>query len=237
MSAPEIRSVVDRVENGWEYGHRESREDGGSPWRVISHSDYVRVTTRAWFQKKPIDIMRENMGFETTKERASEFAAASDSNSDLWYYLAAATPPETGDEALKWIMGALAAEANVRDLRFTDIPSLLPAPSLSRFVAAIVDGSIDRTFTKVIFAELLQRPRMSDEAFEALRAEPRFKPVSADDLEPIITKVIADNPEQFEKAKANPKLVQFFVGQVMKATQGKAPPPKVLEIMNRKLAE
>jgi Asp-tRNA(Asn)/Glu-tRNA(Gln) amidotransferase B subunit len=235
MTDPNKRNVVSHITNGFEHGWRESRKDEGSPWTRDLHSDYVKNIYRFWFQKTPVQIMREDMGFETTMERANEFAQASDNTADLWYYLATASAPNTGDEALKWIMAALAAEAKVRGVNFTEIPTILPARKLRRFVIAVTDGTIDRTFTKTIFAELLAKQH-SRTRFADLIAEPRFKAISADDLEPIIDKIISDNPDQFEKAKTNPKLVQFFVGATMKATQGKAPPPKVIEIMTRKLA-
>ena len=47
--------------------------------------------------------------------------------------------------------------------------------------------------------------------------------------------VIAANPAQVEKAKQNPKLAGWFVGQVMKATGGKANPKAVNEIVAQKL--
>lgn len=238
----EHRNVIDRIEGDWEHGHREQRVDADHPWTPELRGEYMRNTRRFWFQKTPVEIMREDIGIETTPERANEFSSASDSNPEVWYYLGAACSGQPTDEPLKWVMGALAAEASVRGLRFTDIPALMPAGTLRMFSRAIGDGRIDRTFTKVIFAELLKTPLSSVAVkaiydFEALIDQPRFKAISADDLEPIIDKIIADNLDQFEKARLNPKLVQFFVGQTMRATQGKAPPQKVTEIMQRKLAE
>ncbi|SFU07078.1 Asp-tRNA(Asn)/Glu-tRNA(Gln) amidotransferase subunit GatB [Sedimentitalea nanhaiensis] len=54
-------------------------------------------------------------------------------------------------------------------------------------------------------------------------------------IETAVDQVIADNPAQVEKAKANPKLAGWFVGQVMKATGGKANPKAVNEIVAAKL--
>jgi aspartyl-tRNA(Asn)/glutamyl-tRNA(Gln) amidotransferase subunit B len=51
-----------------------------------------------------------------------------------------------------------------------------------------------------------------------------------------VDQVIADNPAQVEKAKANPKLAGWFVGQVMKATGGKANPKAVNDLVAAKLA-
>jgi aspartyl-tRNA(Asn)/glutamyl-tRNA(Gln) amidotransferase subunit B len=54
-------------------------------------------------------------------------------------------------------------------------------------------------------------------------------------IEAAVDEVVAQNPAQVEKAKANPKLAGWFVGQVMKATGGKANPAAVNELVNRKL--
>ncbi|MGR3659772.1 MAG: Asp-tRNA(Asn)/Glu-tRNA(Gln) amidotransferase subunit GatB, partial [Paracoccaceae bacterium] len=54
-------------------------------------------------------------------------------------------------------------------------------------------------------------------------------------IEAAVDAVIADNPAQVEKAKANPKLAGWFVGQVMKATGGKANPKAVNELVASKL--
>ena len=56
-------------------------------------------------------------------------------------------------------------------------------------------------------------------------------------IEAAVDQVIADNPAQVEKAKANPKLAGWFVGQVMKATGGKANPKTVNELVAAKLAQ
>ena len=54
-------------------------------------------------------------------------------------------------------------------------------------------------------------------------------------IETAVDQIIADNPSQVEKAKSNPKLAGWFVGQVMKATGGKANPKAVNEIVQQKL--
>ena len=54
-------------------------------------------------------------------------------------------------------------------------------------------------------------------------------------IEKAVIEIIAANPDQVEKAKVNPKLVGWFVGQVMKATGGKANPKKVNELVSAKL--
>ena len=56
-------------------------------------------------------------------------------------------------------------------------------------------------------------------------------------IETAVDEIIAANPAQVEKAKQNPKLAGWFVGQVMKATGGKANPKAVNEIVAKKLAQ
>jgi aspartyl-tRNA(Asn)/glutamyl-tRNA(Gln) amidotransferase subunit B len=56
-----------------------------------------------------------------------------------------------------------------------------------------------------------------------------------DAIEAAVDKIIADNPAQVKKARANPKLAGWFVGQVMKATGGRANPKAVNQIVAQKL--
>ncbi len=51
----------------------------------------------------------------------------------------------------------------------------------------------------------------------------------------IVDKLIADNPGQAAEYANNPKVIGWFVGQVMKATQGKANPKLVNEVLRKKL--
>jgi len=54
-------------------------------------------------------------------------------------------------------------------------------------------------------------------------------------IEAAVDAIIAANPAQVEKARANPKLADWFVGQVMKATSGKANPKAVNQIIKARL--
>ena len=52
-------------------------------------------------------------------------------------------------------------------------------------------------------------------------------------IEAEVDKIINANPDQVEKAKTNPKLAGWFVGQVLKATSGKANPAVVSKLVNK----
>src|SRR5262249_9145682 len=55
------------------------------------------------------------------------------------------------------------------------------------------------------------------------------------EIEPIVDDIIARNPDKVADAKSNPKAIGWFVGQVMKASGGKASPQAVNDILKRKL--
>ena len=55
------------------------------------------------------------------------------------------------------------------------------------------------------------------------------------EIEAAVDRVIADNPAQVAKARDNPKLAGWFVGQVMKATGGRANPKAVNALVAEKL--
>ena len=54
-------------------------------------------------------------------------------------------------------------------------------------------------------------------------------------IEQIVDDVIKENPAQVDKVKSNPKLIGWFVGQVMKKSEGKANPKIINKIVNEKL--
>ena len=54
-------------------------------------------------------------------------------------------------------------------------------------------------------------------------------------IERVVDGIIADNPDKVQQAKAKPALIGWFVGQVMKASGGKANPQAVNDLLKRKL--
>jgi aspartyl-tRNA(Asn)/glutamyl-tRNA(Gln) amidotransferase subunit B len=59
--------------------------------------------------------------------------------------------------------------------------------------------------------------------------------MGGDELSDVVDEVIAANPDQVEKVREKPKALGWFVGQVMKATGGKANPQAVNDILKAKL--
>jgi aspartyl-tRNA(Asn)/glutamyl-tRNA(Gln) amidotransferase subunit B len=106
------------------------------------------------------------------------------------------------------------------------------ADGLGQLIDRINDDTISGKIAKTVFEEMFENGGMPDDIIEA-KGLKQVTDLGA--IEAIVDEVIAANPAQVEKAKENPKLIGFFVGQVMKASGGKANPQAVNKILREKL--
>jgi Asp-tRNA(Asn)/Glu-tRNA(Gln) amidotransferase B subunit len=219
------RDVVDTVLDNVIHGHRENLVN--DQWERQLHSDWVKFPPPdIWYG---VDYILSKMGIGVDFIRAKEFDNLAEGKYPVYYYLGVASH-DVGDEAFKWIMSALAAELNERGMEATSLEYIMPAQVLNDFCKKLLSQSFDRNFAKQIFSELLNGHDLDE-----LINDPRFKSIDSDSIDVILDEIIANNPDQFDKAKANPKLIQWFVGQMMKATQGKSTPSVVIEKMTERL--
>ena len=131
-----------------------------------------------------------------------------------------------------WIMGELSAALNKNQMNIKDSP--ISAKELSGLVKRITDETISGKIAKDVFMTMWESQRSADEIIESQDLK-QMTDIAA--IEPIIDKVIANNSTQVEQYRAgNKKLLGFFVGQVMKETQGKASPKQVNQLLNEKLS-
>ena len=132
-----------------------------------------------------------------------------------------------------WVMGDLFAALNKAGLGIGDAP--VSAASLGALIDLIEDGTISRRIAKEVFETMWRTGK--DAA--AIVAEKGLEQISdSGAIEAEIDKIIAANPGQVAEFKGgNEKVIGWFVGQVMKATEGKANPRTVNEILRDKLAE
>jgi aspartyl-tRNA(Asn)/glutamyl-tRNA(Gln) amidotransferase subunit B len=102
-------------------------------------------------------------------------------------------------------------------------------------VRLINEGAISGKIAKTIFEEM----RVSGKAPEVIIAEKGIAQVSDESLLAAqIDEILAANPDKVADYRAGrEKLLQFFVGQVMRATQGKANPQMLNALLKTKLAE
>jgi aspartyl-tRNA(Asn)/glutamyl-tRNA(Gln) amidotransferase subunit B len=131
-----------------------------------------------------------------------------------------------------WVMGDLAGWLNRQGLEIADSP--IRPVQLAGLVKRIADGTISGKIAKDVFEAMGTGEGDADAIIDA-RGLRQISDSGA--LEGIVDRIIAANPQQAADYRAGKdKLLAFFVGQAMKATQGKANPAQLNEILKRKLA-
>jgi len=165
--------------------------------------------------------------FKLTDYDASVLTADLDSAE---YYEAVAQGRD-GKLAANWVINELFGRLKKDDKSISDSP--VSADQLGGVIALITKGDISGKIAKELFEIVYVEGGVPAEIVEA-RGMKQVTDTGA--IEAAVDEIIAANPAQVEKAKANPKLAGWFVGQVMKATGGKANPKIVNELLRKKLA-
>jgi aspartyl-tRNA(Asn)/glutamyl-tRNA(Gln) amidotransferase subunit B len=128
-------------------------------------------------------------------------------------------------------MGELSGALNKDNLTIADSP--VSAEMLGGMIKRISDNTISGKIAKEVFDAMWKGEGDAD----AIIAAKGLKQITdSGAIEPIIDEIIANNPGQVEQYRSGKdKLFGFFVGQVMKATQGKANPQQVNDLLKQKL--
>ncbi len=131
-----------------------------------------------------------------------------------------------------WVMGEVQRALKEAGLAIDDC--LVSPAMLAGMLKRIDDNTISGKIAKKVFDEMWQSGKDADTIIE----EQGLKQVTdLGAIEPVIDEVLAANPGQVEEYRAGKdKLLGFFVGQVMKATKGKANPATLNELLKKKLA-
>jgi aspartyl-tRNA(Asn)/glutamyl-tRNA(Gln) amidotransferase subunit B len=130
-----------------------------------------------------------------------------------------------------WIMGPLLALLNEQDKEIEHSP--IGPEDLAALVQLTGDGVISGKTAKTVFDEMAVTGRP---AARIIREKGLTQVSDAGALEAVVDQVLSGAPKEVARFKeGNTKLMGFFVGQVMKATHGKANPNLVNEILRKKL--
>ena len=133
--------------------------------------------------------------------------------------------------SVNWVMGGLSAELNNKNLSINE--SKITSNQLGQLILRIEDGTISGKIAKEIFEKLWSS---DNEVDEIIQGEGLEQVTDDKEIESMIDKVINNNPEQLAQYRSGKdRLFGFFVGQVMKASQGKANPKQVNDILRKKL--
>jgi aspartyl-tRNA(Asn)/glutamyl-tRNA(Gln) amidotransferase subunit B len=149
--------------------------------------------------------------------------------SDAAYFEAVATGRD-GKQAANWVINELFGRLNKADLTIKDTP--ISADQLGGILDLIASDAISGKIAKDLF-EIVWNEGGDPAQIVEERGMKQVTDTGA--IEAAVEQIMADNPDQVAKAQANPKLAGWFVGQVMKATGGKANPKAVNQIIAQKL--
>jgi aspartyl-tRNA(Asn)/glutamyl-tRNA(Gln) amidotransferase subunit B len=134
--------------------------------------------------------------------------------------------------AANWVKGDLLGSLNRDNIEISDSP--VTAQTMAEIIVRIQDGTISGKIAKSVFNAVWEGK--TDSVNNYIQSEGLVQVSDRQQLEPIVDRIIADNPKQAEQFRSGKtKLLGFFVGQVMKETAGKANPKQVNGLISSKL--
>ncbi|MBT4380070.1 MAG: Asp-tRNA(Asn)/Glu-tRNA(Gln) amidotransferase GatCAB subunit B, partial [Gammaproteobacteria bacterium] len=134
--------------------------------------------------------------------------------------------------AANWVKGDLLGGLNRDNIEISDSP--VTAQTMAEIIVRIQDGTISGKIAKNVFNAVWEGK--TDSVDDYIQSEGLVQVSDSHELEPIVDRIIADNPKQAEQFRSGKtKLLGFFVGQVMKETAGKANPKQVNDLIISRL--
>ena len=133
--------------------------------------------------------------------------------------------------AANWVISELFGRLNKAGREIVDSP--VSADSLGGLIDLIADNTISGSIAKKVFDDMFETGK---EAAIIVEEQGLKQVTDTGAIEGIIDRVLADNPDKVEQYRGGKdKLFGFFVGQTMRASQGKANPQMVNELLRKKL--
>src|SRR6266404_4977247 len=241
IEAHESREAVNQETRLWDEKNNctrvmRSKEDAHD-YRYFPEPDLQPLKVSAEFIEKVKlempelpDAMRDRF-MEVYKIGFSEASQLVSDRDLAEYYETAARLTVRPKLSANWILGELTRELNNSGKTIKE--SRLTAEDLAELIKTTEAGTINNNQAKEVMAEMFATGKTADEVVK----EKGFEQVSdAGAIEKIVDEIIATNQNQVTAYRnGNEKLFGFFVGQVMRASQGKANPKIVNEILKNKL--
>lgn len=140
-------------------------------------------------------------------------------------------PADSAKLLANWIIGDLLGAINKADLEITQCP--IPPAQLAKIISRIADNTISGKIAKSVFEAVWNQEGDVDQVIEQ-KGLKQITDTGA--IEQAVDDIIAAHPEQTTQYRAGKEqLFGFFVGQVMKATKGKANPQQLNDLLKKKL--
>ena len=148
------------------------------------------------------------------------------------YFETAAKASGQAKLASNWIMGEVARRLNAGEIDIAESPA--NALQLAQLIVRIADGTISNNAARQVLDALWSREGSDVDQLIEAKGLKQLNDTGA--LEEIIDAVLAANPKNVEEYRdGNSKALNALVGQIMKASQGKANPQQVNELLRKKM--
>ena len=145
-------------------------------------------------------------------------------------YFEAVAKGHDGKLAANWIINELYGRLNKENLQISDSP--VSASQLAGIIGLLeqeeISGKIAKSLFEIVWVE-------GGDPAELVEQRGLRQVTDMSELDSVVDRVLAEHPDQVEKARQNPRVAGFLVGQVMKATGGKANPKTVSGLVFGKL--
>jgi len=132
--------------------------------------------------------------------------------------------------AANWVINELAGRLNREGQEIADSP--VSAEQIGAIIDLIGEGTISSKIAKDLF-EIIWQDGGDPRAIVEVRGMKQVTDTGA--IEALVDEIVAANPDKAEAVKDKPNMLGWFVGQVMKASQGKANPQAVNVLLRKKL--
>ncbi|MGY8822972.1 MAG: Asp-tRNA(Asn)/Glu-tRNA(Gln) amidotransferase subunit GatB [Candidatus Latescibacterota bacterium] len=231
---------VRQVTMGWDESanatHEQRSKETSEDYRYFPEPDLLDVQLPAEW----IDAARGELP-ELPDVKATRFASdyglnaqdiavlIEDQNIATYFEEAVDTKGTDAKQVANWVTGEVFRRLNEGE---SDEIKVSPA-ALAEILALLQAGTINQGAAREVFGEIWDRGGTPAQIVEA---KGLVQISDTSELDGVVTQVIADNPDAVEKIQGgNLKIVQFLMGQVMKATRGKANPQLVQELIKKQL--
>mgnify|MGYP006078552605 FL=1 len=149
------------------------------------------------------------------------------------YFEAVVDACEDAKLSANWVMGDLQAYLNKEEISIANC--IVTAEILGGLIKRITDNTISSKIAKTVFEAMLAGEGDADSIIESKGLK---QVTDTGAIEKMVDDVIAANPDQVQQFKeGKEQVIGFFVGQIMKASQGKANPGQVNKMLKEKLSQ
>lgn len=225
----------------WEEGSQRTismrTKEGSSDYRYFPEPDLTPIEVSAeqrqqWRTQLPELPAQKRHRYETELGLSAYDARVLTEERPVAEYfeatVAAGAPPK---QAANWIMGDITGYLNTEKRSITELP--FAAPDLAELIRLMESGTISSKIAKDLLPELLSQGGSPQELVRQ-KGLTQISDLTA--LEQVIVQVLQDHPKELEQyRKGKTKLQGFFVGQIMKRTEGRADPKITNQLLTQKL--